>query len=526
MSGWSDIRPCVAGQREALIDSLGQPREQQLRLLRHILKSNQDTEFGQRFDFRTVGSMAEYQQRIALHDYDDFRAAIDRMMAGAENVLCAEKVLLFERTSGSTGGDKFLPFVESGLHAMRNALLPWLDDLLTARPGILRGKAYWSISPANRQKSHTPGGIPLGMDNDALYFGEHLALAITTTLAVPASVAAIASFDDWQLATLCHLLACEDLSFVSVWSPTYFLQLLDSVPSDIDRIAAAIESGRMEIGFAEQLLQPNATRAKQLRRLFATDPPQWDKIWPALDTISCWDSASSRKYADELRKRFPTTHVQGKGLLATEGVVTVPLSGASSPVLAVDSGVYEFVAGTGEVLLPWELETGQTYAVIITTAAGLYRYQLGDRVTVTGWHEATPCLKYVGRECGGSDLCGEKLTVDFVEMALDDIPGFSLLVPVTDPRPAYLLLLDAALITEAQEQAVATQVDHNLMRNSQYRYARDLGQLPAPMPRRIKNPLGVYKDICMSSGQQLGNIKVSALASDLWAIQFHSRISG
>ena len=509
MSGWSDIRSGVAGKRDRLVESLKRPDETQLQLLRRIIDRNRDSEFGKRYDFRSVRTIDDYQRRVPLHDYDDFRADIDRMMAGEKNVLVADDVQLFETTGGSTGGSKSLPFTDASLKAIRRAVLPWLDDLITSRPGISRGKAYWSISPAVRQQSQTSGGIPIGITNDAAYFGADLAQSIGRTLAVPASVASIQSFSEWRSETLCHLVGCRNLSFVSVWSPTFFLQLLDAISDNVELIANKVD--------------PN--RAVELREIFSEEPIQWQDLWPTLDTISCWCSSSSRRYAKDLADGFPKASIQGKGLLATEGVVTVPLADASAPVLAVDSGFYEFAAENGVIVVPWELETGQTYSVLLTTEAGLYRYRLGDRVRVSGWYEATPCLEFIGRYGGGSDLCGEKLTEEFVETALGEIPGFGFLVPIAKPRPAYLLMLDEAIVNTGQQQYVASIADGKLMDNPQYRYAREIGQLPQIEPHRIADPLGTYKNICMQSGQRLGDIKPAALASTEWGEQFGKAVT-
>lgn len=87
MSGWSDIRSSVAGQRDALVESLQRPDEKQLQLLRRIIERNCDTEFGKRYGFRSVRTIADYQRRVPLHSYDDFRSDIHRMMAGEKNVL-------------------------------------------------------------------------------------------------------------------------------------------------------------------------------------------------------------------------------------------------------------------------------------------------------------------------------------------------------------------------------------------------------------------------------------------------------
>lgn len=508
MSGWSDIRAGVVNQRNRLVESLGSPEQRQLALLAEIVERNRDTVFGRRFGFADIRTVSDYQQRVPLHGYDDIRADIDRMTAGEADVLCADDVLLFEQTGGSGGGSKTVPFTRPALDAIRSAVLPWLDDLLCSRPGIAEGRAYWAISPVARSHAHTAGGVPIGIDNDAAYFGEALAQAIAGTLAVPASVAAIRSVDDWRFVTLHHLLACRDLSFVSVWSPTFLLQLMDAIRDDIERLAAAVDGQHAD-----------PARASELRRLFAGEDVRWDRVWPRLDTISCWSSASSRRYANELADRFPQTLIQGKGLLATEGVVTVPLTGSAAPVLAVNSAFFEFESEDGDIVLPWNLETGGTYSVVLTTLAGLYRYRLGDKVEVRGWCQASPCLEYVGR-AGGSDLCGEKLTEGFVEATLGDLPGFGLLVPIENPRPRYLLLLDEAIVGAGETQQAASVADGRLMQNPQYRYARELGQLPPPEPRRISDPLATYQRICVQHGQRLGDIKPTVLVRPWWGEEF------
>jgi len=480
LSGWNDIRAGVAGQRDRLIESLRRPEDHQLQRLLQLVERNRDTEFGRRHGFAGVRSIRDFQQQVPLRNYEDCRADIERMMAGEDNILVADDVLLFETTGGSTGGSKYLPFTNSFLEAVRNAILPWLDDLITSRPGIAEGTAYWAISPALRQPQKTQGGVPIGLASDAAYFGADLATSIVETLAVPSSVASLESFDAWQSETLQYLAASRDLSFVSVWSPTFLLQLLDAAPEPIE--------------------------------------------WPMLDTISCWSSSTSERYAAELQRRFPGVHIQGKGLLATEGAVTIPLAGADAPVLAVDSGFYEFEAENGDVALPWELETGRSYNVVMTTDAGLYRYRIGDRVRVAGWVEASPCLEFIGRAGADSDLCGEKLSGQFVEEALGDLPGFAYLVPLSEPRPAYLLVVDAAAASSSHVPSLAEDADHRLMKNPQYRYARDMGQLAAIETLQIENPIGVYKDICRDAGQILGDIKPVAITSVDWGERFRRRV--
>ncbi|MDH4046537.1 MAG: GH3 auxin-responsive promoter family protein [Gammaproteobacteria bacterium] len=511
MSGWADIRRGLAGKRRQLTALLRQPERAQQQLLTEILRRNRRSEFGRRYGFASIDGVSAYASRIPIQTFEDLREDIGRMMNGTGNVLCADEVLLFEETGGSTGGQKYIPITAHSIECLREAILPWLDDLLNARPGIMQGRAYWAISPAVRPRSHTKGGVPIGIDNDAVWFGAELAEAIGSTLAVPPEVAKHDSFKAWQRQTLVSLLACRDLSFVSVWSPTFFLQLLEAVRKDATSLADEIEA-----------VQPEA--ASVLAGFHARNRFDWQALWPALDTISCWSSASSRRYAETLKESFPRSHLQGKGLLATEGAITLPLEDACAPVLAINSAYFEFLNDEGNLVALADLQDEASYTVIMTTAGGLYRYRLGDRVRLAGWYEASPCFEYLGREGVASDLCGEKLTEEFVRTAIAAIPGDALLVPVAD-QPGYLLLLDSAAVSADEQERFAALADESLMRNPQYRHARQLEQLPMLQPRRVSSLLDTYQSICLECGQRLGDIKPVTLAGRHWS-ETYLRIAG
>ena len=50
---------------------------------------------------------------MPLTTADDYRDDIERIAAGAANVLTAEPVRLLEPTSGTTGGEKLIPYTAS-----------------------------------------------------------------------------------------------------------------------------------------------------------------------------------------------------------------------------------------------------------------------------------------------------------------------------------------------------------------------------------------------------------------------------
>ena len=407
--------------------------------------------------------------------YDDLLESIGRMERGEPNVLVAESLVAFEETGGSTAGPKLIPYTEGLLDAFRRALLPWLDDLANAYPSISRGRAYWSISPAGRAQRKTEGGSPIGFSSDAAYFGEVLAPLALETLAVPPEVGAFEDLARWREVTCRYLDACEDLALISVWSPTFLLDLLDNT----------------------------------------------DLAAKPLAVLSCWDQASSRPYADVLRRRLPGVRLQGKGLLATEGVVTIPMEGLPMPVLAIDSGYFEFRDEAGRCLEAGEVAVGGEYEALMTTEGGLYRYAIGDRVRVCGFAGEAPMLEFLGRSESSVDLCGEKLTDAFVLSALAPFKlGFSLLAPAGAHSPGYALYLDAAEVSRENSLQIAHAADRSLEKNPQYAYARRLGQLAPLAAVRCVRPLETWTRERLAC-QRLGDIKPPVLSGDSdWTARF------
>jgi hypothetical protein len=259
-------------------------------------------------------------------------------------------------------------------------------------------------------------------------------------------------------------------------------------------------------------------------------------LWPKLEVISCWRHGPSELYAQNLRQYFPTTEIQGKGLVATEAFVSLPFQEGADPALAVTSHFFEFQEpATGRILLAHEVQIGAVYRVIVTTGGGLYRYPLGDLVEVTGFVHQAPCLKFIGREGNTSDLFGEKLHGFFVEkLILQSLsnhqikPTFFLLAPhVFGTKTAYVLFLDALMIPHPE--ALMSEIESGLMQNFHYAHCRRLGQLgPAGLfqiSRKTSSPEAVFQQVMVSRGVKLGDVKMVPLDSHTeWAHLFSGRL--
>ena len=229
---------------------------------------------------------------------------------------------------------------------------------------------------------------------------------------------------------------------------------------------------------------------------------------------SSWADAGAAQAAVALRRRFPHVLIQPKGILATEGVISIPYAGRH-PV-AVRSHFLEFIDDAGRIALVTDLRVGRTYDVVLTTAGGLYRYRLRDQIRVDGFLGSTPSIRFHGKSGLISDRAGEKLSEGFVAEALTVFfaghrapPAFAMLAPEVDGLGCRY-----TLYADAEEAVSPAQLDALLSRNPQYAYCRRLGQLlPATFVRVPPDAYARYSRRLLASGQRLGDIKAVALSA-------------
>jgi len=473
-------------------------RENSASWLLSMIERNSETEFGKRHSFKDIHSLSDFQKDVALHNYNDFAPDIERMADGEPDVLFSGRAVAFERTSGSNflnsarvdsgssprgNAARLIPYSAQSLQDFRSALLPWLATLIQEHG--LTGSAYWSVSPAMRQPETTSGGIPIGLA-DHEYLGEDVAEDFAALSAVPAWVSGISVLSSWRLATLYHLLRAEDLSFLFLWSPTFFLSLLDGLHEAASDLRQLLREGGIVDGHR---LQAEPDAASRLESCLQSG--DFRLLWPHLKLISAWADASAASYAEMLRQALPWASFQPKGLLCTEGIITVP-DKENITTTVEGCGFLEFLDQNGKVLFEAELQEGSQYQVVMTTNGGLYRYLPGDQVLCAGRSKDKAVLRFMGRSELTSDLVGEKLAEPFVCGCLETLPGFKMLLPQGGPSPRYLLLLDGLDYDGRRAQEAAAAVESALTANPQYAYARRLGQLREIQAVLAKSPLEQY----------------------------------
>lgn len=524
----------------------------QRRLLMQILRRNAHTQFGIRHQFGQIDSPAAYQQTVPLATYDDLHPWLERIAAGEPNVLTAAPVRLLEPTSGSSAAPKLIPYTADLQADFQRGISPWIVHTFLHQPGLLHGSAYWSVTPVLARNRRSPGGIPIGFEEESEYFGGFARRLIDRLLAVPPAVKLISHTDSFRYASLRFLLARPDLRLISVWNPTFLTLLLAPLAQWQEELLTDLAAGSLtpprplDPDLHRQLtarLRPDPRRAGQVRTALAAGyatPPQQAAahrhIWPRLGLISCWADANAAAYAGQVARLFPQARLQPKGLLATEGFVSLPLAGAGpGAALSVRSHFFEFLPADAPAARPrlaHELEIGGTYAVVLTTAGGLYRYRLGDLIRVTGKVADCPRLTFLGRAGAISDWFGEKLHEPHVQAALAPLlaqadlhPDFLLLACETARPPAYALFIQAPQAQAQQILALAAGLEEALAANPHYANCRRLGQLGPVRGFRIRQGgQAAFLARAVADGQRAGDVKPALLDRRTdWAGRFDGR---
>ena len=278
--------------------ALANPEGVQRSLLIDLLKKNRASAFGRQYGFESIRSVREYQDRVPVVRYEELSLWIERIQSGEREVLTSEPVLAFEKSSGSASAAKYIPYTQTLRREFQSALAPWITDMHRAFPRISRGCAYWVVTPLSREREVTRGGIPVGFESDAEYFGPVQQWILGKTMAVPPELARVPELEDCIYLTLRFLLQARSLAFISVWSPSFLLILLDRLQQYGERLVRDLLSGKADGRGAifprlSGSLVRNARQAGNLQAMLRRGRIDTEALWPDLALISCWTSAAS-----------------------------------------------------------------------------------------------------------------------------------------------------------------------------------------------------------------------------------------
>lgn len=410
-----------------------EPQQAQWNKLLGILQANAGTAYGRAHGFGEIGSVADYQARVPIVKHADLKPWLDRMIAGEQNVLTHQAPLYYGMTTGSTGPPKLTPITPDYRDEYQGVVQTFVSAIYRDHPRAFDGKVLYFVG--NADKMRTPTGVHCGTMSGFNFV--NLPPLLKKMYAVPYEI--MVMDHSWSRLYVTALLSLpQKISMLLGITAAPAAQLLQFIPAHLERLIQDIDSGTLhpdlllspaERAIVEKMHRPRPQVAAALRRCLAAGDTDAKSLWPALELMVCWKSSHAGSLIPQLRQltrdKLP---IRDAIYSATEGWCNVPMSDTElGGPLALQAHFYEFVPETSEhnlpILLAQDLQAGQRYRILYTTSSGIYRYDIGDILEVTGFHRRNPIVHFVRKAGQTCNLVGELMNDFHISEAMQQAAG-------------------------------------------------------------------------------------------------------
>lgn len=362
------------------------PHDVQQESLKKLLSSAKDTEWGKKYNYRSIQNAEQFKSIVPLQDYESLKPYIERVRRGEQNIIWNTEIKWFAKSSGTTGDkSKYIPVSKESLDechynggrdmiAIYCSLYP--DTQLFTGKNLALGGSLSTDSFGDYESQH--GDLSAIVMNNLPMWAEFFR-------APDISIALMDKWDD-KLEKLSHAIANENMvSLAGV--PSWMLLIIKRV---------------LEIKNKHSIAD----------------------VWPNLE-VYFHGGVNFTPYREQFKRVFNKSDVNFLELYnASEGFFGIQDQKDSEELLLMlDYGIYyEFIPmdqlgkenpqvfGLDEVVL------GVNYALIISTTGGLWRYLVGDTIQFTTLHPYR--FKITGRTKHFMNAFGEELVVHNADKAL------------------------------------------------------------------------------------------------------------
>ncbi len=309
-----------------------------------LIKNAAKTEFGKEHGFSEIKSHQDFVKKVPIRDYEQFKPWIEKIKAGKQNILWKGQPIYFAKTSGTTSGVKYIPItkesISNHINTARNALLCYMAE--SGNTKFADGKMiFLSGSP----ELERVGGIPTGRLSGIV--NHHIPKYLRANQLPSYEVNCI---EDWEqkLDQIVKETINEDMTLISgipPWMQMYFDRLIEKSGKKI---------GELFPNFS--VMVQGGVNYEPYKAKLA------ESIGRKIDTIEL----------------FPAS----EGFFAFQDSMQHP-----GMLLNTNSGIFfEFIPAE-EInnsnptrLTLKEIKVNVNYALIISSNAGLWGYNIGDTV--------------------------------------------------------------------------------------------------------------------------------------------------
>jgi hypothetical protein len=491
------------------------PREVQREVLGRILAEHARTAFGRDHHFDHVRTAADFARNVPVAGYEYLEPYVKRVIAGDwRALLSGPKVHMFAMTSGTTAARKFIPVNDRYLADYRRGWNLWGLKTYRDHPEV-RLRPIVQLS-GDWQEFFTERGVPCGAVTGLT---AHMQLPIVRWIyCVPGCVGKVKDPTAKYYLAL-RLSLPRRVGLVIAANPSTLVALARAGDQEKQALIRDIADGTLDrrcdvpadvrAALAGRLRKRHPDRARELEAIVKRTGTLYPRdYWPKDCVIGNWMGGSVGAYLRHYPRYFGATPVRDVGLIASEGRMTIPIrDGTPAGVLDVTSHYFEFIpeeeAGSARptVLAAHELEEGRAYFILLTTAYGLYRYNIHDVVRCTGFHNGTPLVEFLSKGSHFANLTGEKLSEYHVSGAMADalqaldltLTAYSVAPCWDDELPYYGLFVERGDLAGREQGALlARELERRLAElNVEYAAKRESRRL-GPM-RLALLPTGAWQ---------------------------------
>jgi hypothetical protein len=265
------------------------PKETQWEKLKLILEKNANTEFGKKYNFSSIKSVADYQKLLPISKHSDLKPFLDKMVKGEKNILTAEEPLYYCMTSGSTGEPKLTPITPSYRDEYQSVVQTFLYHVYKDHPKAFSGKVIYFNGSAELRK--TPAGVSCGTMSGFNF--RNLPNIVKKFYAVPYEITVINDLNSRNY-IMALLTLQKNISMMIGITGAPIITFIQTIKNNLANILKDLHDGTInkdlvltkeEIAFIQTLHKPNPTLAKLIEKKVAEEKGVFKphKIWENLD---------------------------------------------------------------------------------------------------------------------------------------------------------------------------------------------------------------------------------------------------
>ncbi len=363
------------------------PHEVQEEIFRKLVNTARFTEFGIKYDFASINSYRQFNDRLPVHSYEDIYPYIERLMRGEQNILWPSEIKWFSKSSGTTNArSKFIPVSEEALEDCH----------------YKAGKDLISMYVNNHPNTKMFDGKGLGVG------GSHQVNEYDPT--------ATSHYGDVSAVIMQNLPLWAEF----IRTPSLETALMSNWEEKIERMALETSEENVTniagVPTWTVLLIQRIVELKGAKNIL--------EVWPNLE-VFFHGAVSFTPYRGLFNKLIPDPKMTYWEIYnASEGFFGIQdQRNSEEMLLMLDYGIfYEFIPmeeldkPQPKILRLGDVELNKNYAMVITTNAGLWRYNIGDTIRFTSLSPYR--IKISGRTKHFINAFGEEVIVENAEGAI------------------------------------------------------------------------------------------------------------